>query len=492
MAYIPIIKKLTGSVKLTLIAGSIIAVCFTALVPLPTLRGPNVVTFLTFFIIAALAYSIALLCILKALFPLKIIWGFAIFFRLILILTPPTLSDDVYRYIWDGHLINAGVNPYAHPVNSDTLDVYSTPLRDLVNNDWMASPYLPSAQLVFAVVEFLFSQSVLAFQLIAMLIDLATAWLIMNILRGVGLPIRYLLIYLWNPLVILEFSHGAHIVDALMILLIMVTFWILFKNRPNINWGVPIALAAATLTKALPILLIPIFIRRLWWKKLFAYGVILVGICALVATGSGWGLTGPTDGTGLFGAIRIYLAWWKYNSSIYHWLETWISGYQTSGAVPFEILNGAPVQFVRIITAALLGLVVLITLATIWIKDKPEKMGQPGQLLFLLRLATLPIGAYLLLTHTLHPWYVTFIMPFLPFLFPTNQEENHYGWFAIPWLYLSLALPLSYLSYLDPANFREFSLVRGIEYFPFYFLLAVAIIINLPRRKKLLANAIIY
>ena len=69
--------------------------------------------------------------------------------RFILLLTIPSLSDDIYRYIWDGHVAINGFSPYAFAVNDHTLDFLSIPERDLANNAWMASPYLPAAQLLF-------------------------------------------------------------------------------------------------------------------------------------------------------------------------------------------------------------------------------------------------------------------------------------------------------------------------------------------------------
>jgi hypothetical protein len=91
--------------------------------------------------------------------------------------------------------------------------------------------------------------------------------------------------------------------------------------------------------------------------------------------------------------------------------------------------------------------------------------------LYLLRLALIPLGAYLLLTHTVHPWYVTLVLPFIPFLLPRKGEEPLTARFAVPWLYLSCAVAFSYLTYLNPDDLREFYLVRWLEYIPFYILL---------------------
>jgi len=74
------------------------------------------------------------------------------------------------------------------------------------------------------------------------------------------------------------------------------------------------------------------------------------------------------------------------------------------------------------------------------------------------------MSPYLLLTTTVHPWYVAIIIPPLPFLLPHSKEATAPGRFLVPWLYFSAAVILSYLTYLDPANPREYDLVCLVEY----------------------------
>ncbi|HEX9924552.1 MAG TPA: hypothetical protein VGD99_17985, partial [Anaerolineae bacterium] len=151
---------------------------------------------------------------------MRLVWAAAIGCRLILLLTIPTLSDDVYRYIWDGHLTNQGLSPYAYPVDAPALDQFDIPPRALVNNRWMVSPYLPAAQLLFAGLMRLLPQQPLVFQVTMVIFDLLSGLIIARLLAITGLPGRRIVIYLWNPLVIVEVAHGAH-VDAWMIFLTM-------------------------------------------------------------------------------------------------------------------------------------------------------------------------------------------------------------------------------------------------------------------------------
>ena len=457
------------------LAGVVLAVCFAAYIPLPSLRGSYVVSFLAYFLIAAAAYVLAVARIDRDRLPLTAIWVFAILFRLFLLGTDPTLSDDVYRYIWDGHLLNQGINPFSLPVSSPLLDQYNTLLRGLVNHDWMASPYLPVSQFFFALVNRVAPQSILAFQVGAVIFDLSTGWLVFDILRMLGLSRNKALIYLWNPLVIVEFAHGAHI-DALMIFLMMAAFWFLVRSKPwqpgrnRECYFSAFALAGSTLTKAIPALLVPLFVRRWGWRRLVVYFALLLSLSALFAAGAGWGLSGPLDGRGLFGALRIYSSYWNYNSGIYHWFEVLILGSQTAGATSGEMVGDTPILFAKLFTIALTALISLASGVWAWKLDDPGKADFNLRSVYLLRLTAIPIGAYLLLTTTVHPWYGTLIVPLLPFLYPVQDETNLTGRFVWPWIYFSIAVTFSYLTYIDPQNLREYPLVRLLEYLPLYLL----------------------
>ena len=450
------------------IAGLLVEVSLVGMVFLHDLRQ-HTIPFLGLYGLACLGYGIAVYWLLRGPHrselrpqgdPIVLIVGLAILFRVTLLFTtPPTLSDDVYRYIWDGRLTNAGVTPYAHAVKSPLLDRFDSPQRALVNNSWMASPYLPVAQALFAAVYQLAPDSPLAFQVAAVLFDLLTGWLVADLLRRLGLPRARVLIYLWNPLVIVEFAHGAH-VDALMICLMMAALWSLVAARSK--FPSVVTLAAATLTKGLPALLLPVVARRWGWRRTVVYAGLVVAACVPFALGAGWGLTGPLDGEGLFGALRIYAAQWNYNGGIYHWLEVWLSGYRTSGAVPPEVVGWGPIRAAKLIVATALGLMLVV----VW------RMSQRcNDDLSLLRLAMVPLAAYLLLATTVHPWYVTLIIPLLSFLPPRQGQAARIGRFLLPWLYFSAVVSLSYLTYLDPADLREYDLVRLVEYVPLYLLL---------------------
>ena len=189
-----------------------------------TLRGPVTPNTIAFYLFSFVCFIGLIVWAEKRPLPMRAVWVWAILFRAILLFTSPTLSDDVYRYIWDGYVATQGVSPYAFPIDSPQLDYLDIPLRALTNNSWMASPYMPVAQWLFASLAFIFPIAPLFFQLAMVIFDLLTAWLISKILTLGNYPQHRLILYLLNPFVIVEVAHSAH-VDAWMIFLLMGALW---------------------------------------------------------------------------------------------------------------------------------------------------------------------------------------------------------------------------------------------------------------------------
>ena len=123
-----------------------------------------------------------------------------------------------------GTLLSTVVSPYAYPIDASQLDWLDVPFRAQANHAWMASPYMPAAQWFFTAIAFFYPLDPDSFQVAAVLFDLGTAFILTKLLATVGLPYHRLLIYLWNPLVIVETAQGAH-VDALMVFLIMLAVY---------------------------------------------------------------------------------------------------------------------------------------------------------------------------------------------------------------------------------------------------------------------------
>ena len=466
------------------------------------LGGPGVFEFLTWFGLAFLAYAAAILWLerwwnaarnagsrrqpgIRGFFLLAGLWAGAFLFRWLLLQTYPTLSSDVFRYMWDGHVAVNGISPYEFPINASQLDWLDAPFRAQANHASMASPYMPAAQWFFAAVALFYPLEPLSFQTAAVLFDLATAFILSRLLALTDLPAHRLLIYFWNPLVIVETAQGAH-VDALMVMLMMLAVYAIASlstptptaapqngRRPHglarISFSVlaPALLALATLTKLIPLLLAPVFWWRWNWGSRLLYGYLVIAMLVSPALRAGWGLIGELDGRGLFGAFRIYQEQWNFNSGLFHWLEAWL----------MQMGISAPMSQAQEITFFLLFLLLL----SVWLWSRRSR----DDLRATLRWLAIPLAGYLLLTATAHPWYLLALMPFLPLLTPAANEPRSIWLWPLPWLWLSAALALSYLTYLDPANLSEYEWVRRWEWLPALGLLAIALRWGAARRTFL-------
>ena len=141
-----------------------------------------------------------------------------VLFRLIPVqLDPPRLSTDIYRYIWDGRVQAAGINPYLYlPVDPRLAKLCDEAIYPNINRkEYAHTIYPPVAQLFFFALTRI-TQSVTGFKACLVVIDLITVGLVAAALRAVGQPAERVIAYAWHPLPIVEFGASGHI-DALMI-----------------------------------------------------------------------------------------------------------------------------------------------------------------------------------------------------------------------------------------------------------------------------------
>jgi alpha-1,6-mannosyltransferase len=197
-------------------------------------------------------------------------------FRLILVpLDPPRLSTDIYRYIWDGRLQGAGINPYLYlPVDSRLASLRDDSIYPNINRkEYAHTIYPPVAQIFFFVLTRA-TQTIPGFKGVLVLVDLVTVGLVVATLRAIGQPAERVIVYAWHPLPIFEFAGSGHI-DALMICFIALALF----ARARQKFGIAgFALGAATLVKFIPGILLPAIYRR-WDKKLPIAFAITLFVC---------------------------------------------------------------------------------------------------------------------------------------------------------------------------------------------------------------------
>ena len=190
---------------------------------------------------------------------LLVIVAVALLYRAVFLPATPWLSDDFYRYVWDGHIQNEGYSPWQLPPGAAAL----APLRDdtywpRINRKEQTSAYPPLAELVFRALALARPFSMAPFKLAFFLADLLTIGLVGELLRRRGHSPLGLIVYAWHPLPPFEFLHGAD-VDVLAETFLVLALVLQARGRPA---AAGVALGLATLTKLYPGLLLPAFSRR--------------------------------------------------------------------------------------------------------------------------------------------------------------------------------------------------------------------------------------
>jgi hypothetical protein len=216
--------------------------------------------------------------------------------------TEPMLSEDVYRYLWDGRLVARGVNPYGSAPDDSALAAHRDPLLAKLNHAGVPTIYPPAAQILFASVAAV-STDPRAFKAALLVAEGALVAALLLLLRARGLPPERLLLYAWNPLVIVE-SYGSGHLDLVLAGFLLVSLALLERGR-RVPAGIAWALAVAT--KYTPLLLAPFLARRSLWDLLAAGAATLV-LLYLPFSGAGAAL-----GTGL----GTYARHWEFNGSLY-------------------------------------------------------------------------------------------------------------------------------------------------------------------------------
>ena len=226
-----------------------------------------------------------------------IVLAVALAMRIPVLLAPPFLSSDVYRYVWDGRMQVAGINPYRYvPADRALQKLRDEAIFPNINRaDTARTIYPPVAQLVFQAVARV-SPSVIAMKLAMVLFEALACWAILRLLALAQLPAERVLIYAWNPLAVWEFAGNGH-VDAIAIGLLAVAL-LLCAVRRDAWTGV--ALGAAVLVKFLPAAIAP----ALWrfkgphgaaWRMPLAALALIAGLYWLYS-GVGWHVLGFLPG----------------------------------------------------------------------------------------------------------------------------------------------------------------------------------------------------
>ncbi len=194
-----------------------------------------------------------------------IILSVAILCRLVAIFPDPSLSTDAYRYVWDGVVQHAHINPYRYVPADKALTFLQAPNQDIYDNinrrEYARTIYPPVAQVLFYFITWI-SPSITFMKTAMVLFEGMTMAGLLMLLRHLNIRREWTLVYAWMPMLIWEFAGSGHL-DAMVIAFMV--FAMLFRYRREPLWA-GVFLGLAVLTKFYPLVLFPALYQRGDWK----------------------------------------------------------------------------------------------------------------------------------------------------------------------------------------------------------------------------------
>jgi len=378
----------------------------------------------------------------------------AVLLRFSLLLAVPELSDDFYRFIWDGRLLSQGISPFTEipsklmedPEFSELL--INQQLYQGMNSRDYFTVYPPIAQWIFVIAARLFPESIIGnlivMRLIIILSELGSILLIMRILRGYGLSTDKVLIYAWNPLVIIELTGNLHF-EAIMVFFILLALY--YFQKSQWRWSA-MALAASIATKLVPLIFLPLLVLRMPWKKTIGYWAL----CTVMVVAFFLTIWSPELTENMGSSLSLYFQKFEFNASIYYLVRE--IGFALKG---YNIIHEAG-KYLALTT-------LLIILGFSWYSH--GSMSLAKAMLWALTV-------YLLMSTTVHPWYITPLVALAVF---TDYR------FPIAW---SMLVIVSYAGYTETGYTENINLVITE-----YVLLAISLIWDLlSERNQLNKNGV--
>lgn len=304
-----------------------------------------------------------------------------VFFRLLLLLAIPALSDDFYRFVWDGRLLFKGINPYTIlPADFvQTVDfqkiIGDKTIFEKLNSPNYYTVYPPLNQLIFAVSAALSQGSLLgnvvALRIFILLAEISLLFILMKNKYSDKFNL-----YAFNPLIIIELTGNLHFEGVVMCFLVL-AFYVGVKNRKSLILS-SFLFACAVCVKMLPLIFIPLIIKKLGWEKGITYAVLVGIFTALFFLP----FLDRMLIEKLFSSVNLYFQKFEFNASVYYLVR----------AVGFKIFG------YNIIGTAGKIMAFLTFSGVLFISWKSKNLF--GGALAILTL-------YFAMATTVHPWYAT-------------------------------------------------------------------------------------
>jgi hypothetical protein len=345
--------------------------------------------------------------------------------RLAVLRVEPALSDDIWRYLWDGRVLAHGMNPYAHA----PADTALTALRDAlvhphVNHPELRTIYPPLAEAGFGIVA-LVAPGITGMKCWILLHDLALVGVLLWWCARRGATAATAIAYAWNPLVVLEYAGNGHHDPTGLLWLALALAWL--DSRPLLSAA---SFAAAVMVKLLPVVALPfLFVRWPWRARILAVVLTGTGLAAF-----GLLARGPDSG------LEAYAARWRNNELAFHYAASLLGDARARGVAA--------------------GFVVVVLGILLWRRTGAALATRAA------------MRTVLLAGPVLHPWYLGWALVLEP-LAPS--------W---PWLVLSAFSLLNYGLLAAPREGAAFHLPLAWRWFEYGAPLALAAALLARRRLR--------
>ncbi len=360
-----------------------------------------------------------------------------ILFRLVFLMAEPNLSQDFYRFIWDGELIKNGINPYLHLpkhlVLQGNLPIANAQELFAGMGDLSArhfSNYPPINQLLFSIAAIGSGGSILGsiiiMRLTIILADIGIIYFGRKLLQHLNRSTHMVFWYLLNPLVIIELTGNLHFEGVMLFFFVWSLYLVAAKKWV---WAAPIY-SFSIMVKLVPILFLPLFLKHFGFKKSFMFYLLVGGTCLLTLLP----FYSPAFINNYSETVGLWFSNFEFNAGIYNLVKQ----------IGVTFFDAKPWELVKIYGKVVAFSVIIATLAITFVRKNQN-------LNILIVSMLIIISGYYFLSSTVHPWYIVFLLTLGIF---TKYQ------YAIIW---SFVVVLSYYAYSN-SDYDENLWLLAIEY----------------------------
>ncbi|WP_375241013.1 mannosyltransferase [Polaribacter sp.] len=383
----------------------------------------------------------------------------AIVFRLVFLFSIPNLSQDFYRFIWDGRMLLNGFNPYLslpetfiqqniQPI-ADAKELYAG--MGSLNGSHFTN-YPPLNQLCFFIAALFASKSifgsVIVLRTLIILADLGILYLGKKLLQNLNLPIKNIFWYVLNPFIIIEMTGNLHFESVMLFFLV----WALYKLQQQKWIFAAILIACSVSVKLIPLLFLPLFFQWFVYSKVnfkakenwLGYKINFKGLLKFIAFNSIILIVTALLFLPFFSSELIH----NYSNSVGLWFRNFefnASFYYIFREIGYFFRGYNEIAIIGKITPVL---TILFLLYVTFFRKNKSSIQLITAMLF-------GLCFYYFTATTVHPWYVA--TPLILSVFTKYK-------FPVVW---SLLIILTYQAYANTPWQENLSIVF-LEYFVLY------------------------